>query len=98
MLQGQRVTDEVLVTAFAQVENLLNSRPLTYVSVNPSDPEPLTPFHLLLGRANPNLPPEIFDEGEVSSRKRWRTAQALADQSWHRWMQEYLPNFTERRN
>ena len=33
-------------TAFAEVESLMNGRALTYVSVDPAVPEPLTPNHL----------------------------------------------------
>ena len=47
------VTDEVLHTVVVDVEALLNSRPLTHVSVSPDEPEPLTPNHFLFGRAHP---------------------------------------------
>lgn len=97
------ITDEVLATSLAQVENLLNSRPLTYLSVNPNDPEPLTPNHLLLGRASPNHPPDVIcqdppsSEDEINSRKRWRQAQAIATHFRRRWLKKYLPGFTERK-
>lgn len=38
---------EIVVT---EVEAMLNDRPLTYVSSDVRDPEPLTPSHLLYGR------------------------------------------------
>ena len=97
ILNGRTLTDEVLLTTLIQVESLLNSRPLTYISVNPTDPEPLTPNHLLLGRANPNLPPDVFTERDLTAKKRWRTAQAISDHFWRRWMREYVPCLTERR-
>lgn len=97
VLHLRAVNDETLHTAIKQVESLLNSRPLTYISADPCDPEPLTPSHLLLGRANPNLPPDVIGEEELSSKKRWRTAQAIATHFWRRWMREYLPGLTERR-
>ena len=40
-------TDEFLLTATAQVENLLNSRPLTYVSDDSTAQERITPNPLL---------------------------------------------------
>ena len=67
------------------------------MSNDPSDPEPLTPNHFLLGRASPNLPPDVFPEAELSSRKHWRHAQAITSHFWCRWMKEYLPTLTERR-
>ena len=90
-------TDQTLSGSLKQVEHLLNSRPLTYVSVDPAAPEPLTPFHLLLGRANPNIPPDAFSPDDLSHRKRWRIIQAFADHYWRRWMSEYLPSLIERR-
>ena len=43
------VNDEELMTAFMGAESLMNSRPLTYQSVNPEDDVPLTPNHFLQG-------------------------------------------------
>ncbi len=85
------------IAALKQVKHLINSRPLTYVSVDPSAPEPLTPYHLLLGRANPSIPPDVFSSADLSCRRRWRVAHAIADQFWRRWMTKYMPSLTERR-
>lgn len=68
------------------------------MSNDPCDPEPLTPNHFLLGRTSPNLPPDIFQELDILSAKHWRHAQAIALHFWLRWMKEYLPTLTERRN
>ena len=92
----QRLTDEILVTALSHIENVLNGRKLTTTSDDPSDQEILTPNRLLLGRANPNIPPDIFSETDLCAKKRWRISQALADQFWYRWMKEIIPGLTER--
>ena len=55
LLREQLVSGEALRTLMAEVESILNSRPLTPNSDNPADPEPLTPNHLLL-RLNLNVP------------------------------------------
>ena len=45
---GERdVNDEELITVFAGVESLLNSRPLTYQCSDPRDDVPLTSNHFL---------------------------------------------------
>jgi hypothetical protein len=96
VLGNQRLTDEILLTALTLVENILNSRKLTPMSEDATDPECLTPNHLLLGRATPNLPPDVFTKDDLNAKQRWRISQAVADQFWHRWMKEVLPSLTER--
>ena len=60
-LLGQQLVNEAMLrTLMAEVQGILNSRPLTPVSDDPKDLEPFTPNHLLLLRANPNLPPGVF--------------------------------------
>ena len=51
-----------------------------------------TPNHFILGRANPNLPPNKFVDKEISSRKRWCQAQVITTLIWNRWWREYLPS------
>ena len=97
ILQPQTLDDEIFVTAVAQVTGLLNGRPLTTLIEDPSSPEPLTPNHLLLGRANADVPPDLFDEGDMSSRKRWHVFQAVVQLFWERWLREYAPTLIERR-
>ena len=92
----QTLTDEVLVTVLAEVEHMINSRPLTHVSSEPSDPEALTPNHFLLSGASRHIAPGLSRDQDLSSRRRWKQAQAVAEHVWKRWTKEYLPTLIKR--
>ncbi|KAL1264141.1 hypothetical protein QQF64_004496 [Cirrhinus molitorella] len=55
-LGSQSVTFEVLQTVLVEIEGILNSKPLGYTSSNASDPDPITPNCLLMGRPDTSLP------------------------------------------
>ena len=94
VLGAQIVSDEVLSSALCEVEHVINSRPLTYVSSDTDDFRALTPNHLLIGSNSPHLPPGVFGPRDLHTRKKWRHAQALASHFWKRWSKEYLPTLT----
>ena len=91
LLKGQTVDDEALTTFMCEVEAIVNGRPITTVSDDHNDSEPLTPNHLLLLRSGADLPLGHFTKTDLYVRKRWRRVQYLVDQFWIRWVREYLP-------
>lgn len=95
VLRQQNVDDEGLHTLLCDVEAILNDRPITKVSDDPNDLEPLTPNHLLLLKGKPAVPPGFFEKGDLYTKRRWRQVQFLADLFWHRWIREYLPLLQE---
>lgn len=90
------LSEEVLHTLLTEIEAMINGRPLTYLSSDGRDLEPLTPNHILLGCACPNTSPGRFVDKEVNSRRRWRQTQTIVDQFWRRWRKEYLPTLFPR--
>jgi len=97
-MNDQQLTDEALQTLLCIVKNIINNRPLTVVSGDPADLEPLTPNHILQLRHGPSLLPGEFVKQDMYSRRRWRQVQHLADIFWTRWTKEYLPTLQLRSN
>ena len=96
LMTTQTLTDEVLTTLMAEVEGIINARPLVPVTMDSKNDEPLTPNQLLLLHGNPYLPPGLFEKGDSYGKRRWAQVQYLAEQFWSRWVDEFLPNLTLR--
>ena len=75
-------------TVFAEVESLINSRPLGQPSNDANDLQPLTPNHLVLGRATADIPPHPFQEAKTY-RKPFEYVQSLVQLFWSRFQREY---------
>ena len=97
-LKERAPREETLLTMLAEAEYTVNSRPLTYVSVDPRDEEPLTPNHFLIGSAQGRPHLALFRplEEKTCLRKQWRLSQQLADMFWRRWLKEYRPTLAHR--
>ena len=97
-----------LQTLVVEIEATLNDRPITYVSSEIGDEEPLTPSHLLHGRRITSLPFDYgitsedltdTDYGSSSDVGRQVKMQALILQRfWNRWRHEYLTSLREFHN
>ena len=70
------LNDLELRTLLAEIESIVNNRPITVVSDDPADFAALTPNHFLLQRAT-QLPPGVFVSEDKFSRRRWRKVQFL---------------------
>ncbi len=57
LLKEQAVNDDCFQTIMCKVESIINGRPLTSVSDDVNDIEPLTPNHLLLLKSQPSMAP-----------------------------------------
>ena len=71
-----------------EAESIINDRPLTAISDDPKDLEPLIANHVLL-RQEASLPSGLFEKSQLQ-------VQYLANVFWYRWKREYLPLLQER--
>lgn len=87
---NSRLTYEEFNTVLTQIEAVLNSRPLTALSSDPSDYLPLTPAHFLIGRPLTAPPCEDFTRMEISRLARYDRVEKLRQHFWKRWSSEYV--------
>lgn len=94
------LTYDELLTVITDIEAVLNSRPISYISMDDLE-EPLTPSHLLLGFRVSSLPdPSIPDDPEWNESpsgitRRMRHFLKTSEKFWKRWKQEYLLELRE---
>ena len=99
-----RTSVKVSFTAVVEVESIINSRPLTYLSASDLE-EPLTPSHLINGKCFINLPDDLsyradLDDGDFAInqeqvRKRIKYSNLVLNHFWNRWRREYLAELRE---
>lgn len=91
----QVLTVEEFTTLVCRIEAMLNSRPITPMSSDPSDLEVLTPGHFLTGGPLVSLP-ETSQSEPINRLKRWQLIHSFAQQIWKRWQTEYLHTLQNR--
>ena len=92
---GVELTYAEVVTLLAKITYSVNSRPLSIADTSPSSQQedvmlPLTPNHLLLGKATIDVPNMDFDEEDRFS-ARLAYVQQVYQAWWDRWIQDVLP-------
>lgn len=92
----QLLTCEEFVTLSTRVEAILNSRPLTPLSADPTELDYLTPGHFLVGGPLLALPEPQWENVPSNRLSRWQRIQAISQHLWRRWKQEYLHTLQQR--
>lgn len=95
VIGSQSVPEDVLQTVLIEVEGILNSKPLGYVSSDVADLDPITPNMLLMGRRDASLPQVVYTP-EPLSKRRWRHSQTIIDHFWSYFTRHYLPGLQTR--
>lgn len=89
LLYNVVLTDEILTTIFCEAESIVNNRPITKVTEDVMDGQPLTPNHFLISRSSQTIDLSNFTESQAH-RRRWCLVQQMATAFWKRWVKQYL--------
>ncbi|XP_046567249.1 uncharacterized protein LOC124275671 [Haliotis rubra] len=79
-LGQQTVTEATLRTVLCEVEGILNSKPLSYVSSDARDLDPITPNILLMGRHDTSLPQVVYPAETI--RGLWPNSSLCQNVQW----------------
>lgn len=90
VMGNTHLTFEELCTLFAQVEAVLNSRPLCPMSSSPDDFLSLSPGHFLIGRPLNALPTPALDDCKATHLQRYARLEQIRRDFWNRWRREYI--------
>ncbi|XP_070075687.1 uncharacterized protein [Drosophila takahashii] len=82
------LTFEQMHTLLAQIESVVNSRPL--FATSDTEVSYLSPAHLLIGRPYTSVPEGDLGHIAVNRLDYWQNVQAMLQGFWKRWHQEYL--------
>lgn len=90
LLNITHFTYEEMTTCLTQIEAVLNSRPLTPFSTDPSDFSALTPAHFLIGRSLLSVPHPHIAEMKISIMERYKRIEVIRQHFWKRFSLEYV--------
>ncbi|XP_062538500.1 uncharacterized protein LOC134206795 [Armigeres subalbatus] len=93
---GRLPTDEVLNNTLLEIENVVNSRPLTEIPMDNDESPVLTPNHFLLGSSNGLKPWVPYNDNPTVLRNSYKQSQIMANEFWRGWLRDYLPEITRR--
>lgn len=94
IISEQKMTFDELYTL--QIESCLNSRPITSLSSNPDDLNPLTPGYFLIGDALTAIPENDLREIKINRLGRYQLIQQMFQHFWQRWNKKYLQQLQQR--
>lgn len=83
-------------TLLCQIEAILNSRPLSPISTDPTDYNPLTPGHFLIGKSLCAIPEKNYIDLSENKLSKYQRMQKIIQHFWKRWSLEVIPELQRR--
>ncbi|XP_074030316.1 uncharacterized protein [Leptinotarsa decemlineata] len=96
VIGGTLLRFEEYATILSQIELCINSRPITPISNDPSDLNPLTPNHFLFGDSFTGIEEADFFNTKTNTLSRWQHLQKMKQDIWKRWQKEFLSTLQQR--
>lgn len=93
---SKSLTYEEFSTLLAEIEMILNNRPLTPFGGDLDDLDVLTPAHFLTGGPVISAPRPSSTNVNLDHLTHWNLVQGLRDDFWTRWGREYLNTLQQR--
>ncbi|XP_072392352.1 uncharacterized protein [Diabrotica undecimpunctata] len=90
-LPSRNPTDQLLYSCLIAAENIVNSRPLTYLPIESEESESLTPNHFLIGSSNGDKPIGFLNEDVKVFKFNYLYREQFANKCWRRFISEYIP-------
>ena len=90
------LTFEEFCTVLAQIEAILNSRPLIPITDDSSDDLALTPAHFLIGESSLIVSEPFVLDDKIAPLERWKRVLQITQAFWKRWSHEYLQTLQRR--
>ena len=95
-VHSHSLNDESLRTLMAEVQLIINLRPLTVETISESKSE-IPSSNLLTMKTSVVMPPPgKFSKPDAYSKRRWRRVQHIAREFWSRWRKEFLQSLQVR--
>lgn len=90
VLANTHLTYEDFNTVLVQIEAVVNSRPISPLSSDPTDINPLCPAQFLIGRPLTALPDKNYVGKPENRLKQFQRVQQMMQHFWSRWNLEYI--------
>lgn len=96
VIGNNQLSYEEFNTLIIQIEGILNSRPLTQLSNDPSDLTYLTPGHFLIGAPLTTFPEPNLTDIPQNRLKFWKLCTQMQQSFWDKWHKDYLAQLQSR--
>ena len=90
------LTYEELATLLAEIEAILNSRPIAPMSNDANDLAALTPGHFIIGEPLTSLVDSQSTHTNVNLLTRWKLVTHVKLEFWKRWSRKYISTLQQR--